>query len=602
MRSVLQDPLEGCVLSCPTKWHGRWKLELCPTQQQFDLLAQIPGIASWENKKKPDETGWYAPQSLLDMGMFPGSLDEYEPEPRDVAPSGMKLRIYEARAVSCCRLITPQREGMIVAGDPGLGKTVISLHSLWLDGYLERPGLIIGPNIAKGVWCDDDADARVHYGLEVVPLEGVKNIDVNILAQHKTFFCHYELLHAWQSWIVATLKPAWLIIDESHFLSHQKVQRSTAGRQVTLLSSIERRYGLTGTPIPNERLELWNQLAMVQPRQWGSSHFQFGVRYCGGHRTEIDEGGIGGHWVFDGESNDLELKARLAGTFLRFTTEEVQNELPPMERHVVEVANDQIDPALLDDYSLAQRDIGKYLKLRQAVPKEVETITIGNTTIKLSKEEHKPGAVRLVCLSTLIGLLSRMKQAAAINVIDDIMREHNRLVVFTWRVATAEWICGQLADRMARGEKVGGKSPDLFGPVHGEVPMPMRKALAREFAASPCSLYVATMGSAGTSINSLSAASAGLIVDLHWNTASLQQAEKRIHRDGSQAAKVDIYYLFIRSTVDDMFLEKLRDKAQRAAALAPRDTAGISLVQDLSPSNAGGVDLDLLCARLMDMS
>jgi SNF2 family DNA or RNA helicase len=370
--------------------------------------------------------------------------------------------------------------------------------------------------------------------------------------------------------------------------------------QITLAASIERRYGLTGTPIPNERLELWHQLAMVQPRQWSATSFSFGVRYCNGHRTEVEAGGVGGHWVFDGESNDMELKARLAGTFLRFTTEEVQHELPPMERHVVEAVCH--DEALQEEYSFAQRDIVKYLRHRNKnVEEETETISIGGTTIKLKKVERKPKAVRLVCISTLIGLLSKMKQEPALQAVDEIMHHHNRLVVFTLRVATAEWIFNSLADRLAAGQTVGGKCPDLFGPVHGEMHMDERKALAANFAEAQSGIYIATMGSAGTSINSLSTASSALLVDLHWNTAILRQAEKRVHRDGSRASHVDIYYLVLRGTVDDLFMEKLREKAERAVSLAERDTSGVSLVRDLSPANSGPVDVDLLCERLMDM-
>jgi len=600
MRPSLQDPLEGCVLSSPTKWTGQLRLEQCPSEQRFQLLCGIPGVVSHEVKRSPEDTGWFVPQSLADMGQFPATIGEYPPDPQDVTPSGLHLHRYEARAVTCCRQVTAQREGMMIAGDPGLGKSIIALHALHLDGYLQRPGLIIGPNIAKGVWCDEDSDAFQHYGLRVTALEGVKNIDTELLKTQTTVFCHYELLHAWQAWIVGILRPAWMLIDESHFLTNQKAQRSRAAQQVTLLASIERRYALTGTPLPNTRMDLWCQLSIVQPRQWGPNSFAYGIRYCGGHREEVDEGGQGGHWLFDGESNDIELKARLAGTFLRFTTEEVQNELPPMERHVIEA--DCRDAQLLDEYSLAQRDISGYLKQRRELPTELATLKIGNATVELKKEDHKAGAVRLVCLSTLIGILSKMKQEPALRAIDDIMQVHDRLVVFTWRVSTAEWLHAKLSALLKSGGRIGGKCPAICGPVHGEMPMSERKELARVFAGLKQSIFVATMGSAGTSINSLSAASACLLVDLHWNTVALQQAEKRVYRDGTKAAKIDIYYLVLRQTVDDMFLEKIKEKATRAASIASQDTGGLSLVRDLIPDSGGASgNIDQLCSRLMAM-
>jgi SNF2 family DNA or RNA helicase len=549
-----------------------------------------------ENKKKPEETGWYVPQSLLDMGLLPANLEDYDPEPNDRTPSGLKLRRYQARTVTFLRQTTTMREGNLLWADPGLGKTVSSLQANWLDGYLQRPGLIVGPNIAKGVWCDDDSDAKVHYNLTVLSLEGMKNIDPGFLEHHNCFFCHYEILQAWQPWIFATLKPAWMILDESHFLIHQKAQRSKAARQLALCNTIERRFCLTGTAIPNERLDLWNQVATCQPRQWGPSHHDFGVRYCGGQRMAPEDGG---HWTYEGESNTDELRARLAGTVLRYTTEEVGDELPPMERHVIEAEG--IEEHLLDDYSLAQRDTIGYLKLKGKIPDEAATITLGNTTIKLSKNDRKPGAARLVCLTTLIGILSEMKQAAAIKAVISILGQHNRLVVFTWRRKTAEYIYDKIAGMVASGVKISGKSPMVYGPVHGEMDMKERKALAKEFAKDECSIYIATMGSAGTSINTLSAASACLLVDLHWNTSQLRQAEKRVHRDGCTAEKVDIYYLVVRQTVDDLFIEKLEQKAREAMKIAPRDESDLSLVRDLTPEKASGeFDFELLCARLMD--
>ena len=474
--------------------------------------------------------------------------------------------------------------------------TISSLHANWLDGYLQRPGLIVGPNIAKGVWCDEDSDALVHYGLRVLPLEGVKNFDPGILAHHTCFFCHYEILQAWQPWIFNTLAPAWMIMDESHFLINQKAQRAKAARQLALTASIERRFCLTGTAIPNTRLDLWNQMATCQPRQWDTTAHSFGVRHCAGQRLSPEDGG---HWTFDGESNTEELRARLAGSFLRYNSDEVGDELPKMERHVIEAEG--IAEHLLDDYSLAQRDVIKYLQLKETVPTEATTLTVGDVTIKLSKNDRKPGATRLVSLTTLIGILSEMKQAAAIKAVISILEQHNRLVVFTWRRKTAEYIYNKLADILAVGVRISGKSPVLYGPVHGDMKMAQRKVLAKQFAKDQCSIYIATMGAAGTSINTLSAASAALLVDLHWNTSQLRQAEKRVHRDGCTAEKVDIYYLVVRKTVDDMFIDTLQEKAKRAAAIAPQDQSELTLVNDLAPEHASGaMDFELFCARLMD--
>jgi len=595
---VHQDLTVGCVYQRPTAWPGSCRLLSCQNDFQFSQLQTTPGVWTRESKKKPELNGWYIPVSLLDAGRWPALLEQCPEEPYDVAPSGLKLQRHQARSVSFLRQITAEREGALLVAEMGLGKSCSALHALWLDGFLQQPGVVIAPKLARGVWCDEDSDAYRHYGLKIAPVEGVKNMDLSILESSSCIFCNYEILSSWQTWIFHRFKPAWLIADEIHYCIHQKAQRAKAARELALCATIQRRIGLTGTPLPNERMDLWSQLAIVQPRQWGTTKHFFGLRYCRGERLSEEQGG---HWDYSGESNNEELRARLAGTFLCYMTEDITDEMPPLHRHILE-ANLSSSP-LADEYSLAQRDVAAYLKQKGALPATTQALKIGSQTVKLSKNDRKPGATRLVCLTTLIGIVSEMKRAAALEAIGSILKDHNRLVVFSLRRKTAGWIYDQLIALLKAGQTIGGKRPVVYGPVHGEMAMSTRKMLAGQFARDIASVYVATVGGAGTSINDLSAASAVLMVDLHWNTTSLRQAEKRIHRIGCTAPKVDAYYLIAPKTVDDLFLEKIDWKAQVAHGVSEKDSGGMGLVRDLIPdSERDEIDLDLLCERLMDVA
>ena len=574
------------------------KLEACADVGHFNLLQQMPGVQSRDSQKRAEENGWYVPVSLIDMGRRGGELSDYAPDPNITMPNGLKLREYQARAVTFLRQVTPDREGAILAADMGLRKTATALHALWLDGYLNRCGLVVGPPVAQETWCDPDGDARAFFGLEIVPLEGMKNIAPEILQHHKWFFCHYGILKAWYSWLFAVLKPASVIFDESHNLQHPNTQRFEASRNISMCGSIERRYCLTGTPIGNRRLELWCQLAVAQPRQWGGGQFQFGVRYCAGSRQSEEEGG---HWQYEGESNDFELGARLAGTLLRYTRydQDVAAQLPPMKRHAVVAEN--LDEGLLQQYHAARVNVVKYLQDRGELSKKTEKFTIAGQTIELSANDQKPGAVRLICLTQLISILSKLKQAPALAEVIRILGHHNRLVVFTWRIDTAAWLFEKLSG-IAKTTKIAGKTVQVFGPVDGEMPRHRRRELAKLFAQAPAAIYVATRGAAGVAINDLVSASACLMVDLYWNTTTLLQAESRVHRDsGVQTQDVDVYYLVVRNTIDDFMLEKLQTKASAIRSIAPRDTMGMHLVRDLSPMNLSedGPDMDALCSALM---
>ena len=476
--------------------------------------------------------------------------------------------------------------------------TVSALQALHLDGYLGRPGIVCGPKLARNAWCGEHADPQRFFGLKISQLEGRKLIDPAELEKHRWWFCHYDILAAWQPWLFSMLQPASIVLDESHLLMHAKAGRSKAALQVSMIGSVDRRILLTGTPIPNNRLELWNQLACAQPRQWGSTRHDFGARYCAGQRRTEEEGG---NWEYKGESNTRELQARLAGTLLRYTRYDILDQLPNMRRHVIEAEN--LDPELFKEYHAARRDVVSYLRAKGELADNSTRITLGSTQVTLTKNDQAPGAVHLVGLNTMIGLLSKMKKDPALDAVVDIMEAHDQLVVFTWRIDTARWLYKRLAQIAEKGDMVAGGPFEVFGPVSGKMPQEERRELARKFAAAPRSIYVATRGAAGISINELAAASACLFVDLYWNTASLTQAESRVHRSGNPHKDVDIYFLVAKNTIDALMLQKLQDKAEAMTSLSEGDTIGLSLVRDLSPTNsaADGSDLDVLCAALVDM-
>jgi hypothetical protein len=935
------------------------KLIACPPDK-MQLLQQMPGVFHRRDPRRPDDEGWFIPRSLWEMGRRPAGLLDYpEEEVKRCPKSGLYLKSHQLRAVSFLRAVTREREGAVLAADAGTGKTAAALHALYLDGYLETAGLICAPLTARLVWCGERSDPFVHYGLDVFQLEGVKNLDPQVLQKHKWFFIHYDVIHAWQPWLFAVLKPRAVIFDESHYLMNRKARRGKAARAVSFCNTIDRRYCLTGTPIPNARLELWQQLSVAQPRQWGlTSAHDFGVRYClssgtlitlgsfeelpieqlrvgdvvlgyrkrkapgswweicrtrvlaihhrevpiwkleledgtriyssvdhqwldgngrlyapistrpnlrrglhrwqrcgstpsqtpryidgwlrgvldgdgcarqtgvsrfiaarwdgtacfsvtlvqatpknevvlrrlaefaekkgwkarirprtpGSHDEKIaslvksygrgsgrkgatakpcyafatepwpclddfeywrgwlagmyDAEGAGSHisqdeqanpekfrqighvlnklgltasplrdkrrgyltgwrigdgvsgmlrfraicdpchlakldsailvgmecgkvgatkftntgllgrvfnittetgnyfadgfaskncqgqrkesmgiesggfWEYKGESNSLELRARLAGTLLRYTREEIADELPKTQRHVIPV--EDADPAVLEEYSLAQRDVKGYLKSKKVVSAEVQaSMDALKDDAELASElatGKKGEPLQLLMIGALIGLLSKAKRDAALKLAVEILRDHDHVVIFSWRVETCEWLYKKLAG-MAKTAAIARKQVQVFGPAHYHMPIEKRIEIAVEFAKAPAGIYVATRGAVGIAINELNCADAGILVDLGWNPAQLVQTEARIVREGNPHPMIDMYFLVMRGTIDDHIISLLESKAQQAVSVADTDGIGLALARDLAPSSAvwgGRSSLDALCARLMD--
>jgi hypothetical protein len=468
--------------------------------------------------------------------------------------------------------------------------TTVSLQSLYLDGLLEEPGIVCGPLASAAAWCGEGSDPTEHYGLDIFPLSGRKDPDISLLAEHKHFFIHYDIL---QPWVIpfTGIDPRWVIFDESHYLMYQKANRSEAAYNLSLWATIERRICLTGTPIPNRRLDLWHQLAVAQPRQWGGKR-NWGERFCGGRRqAEAD----GGHWTYEGETNCIELRQRLCGTFLRYTRYDIADELPELSRRI---EREEAPDEALTEYRRAASDVIRYLKDTGKLKVGKTKVQFGSQEVTVSAADNKPGAIHLRGLSVLIGLLSEYKAEWGANEAYRMLDYHDRIVVFTYRRASAKLIADRLKEKAEQLN--GGPSFEVFGPIDGTIKQKDRQAAAKRFAKKPVAFYVATIGAAGISINELSVASGVLFVDLHWNPAVLTQAESRIHRDGSIHKKVESTFLVVKNTVDELFVEKLTEKAQAASGVSPDDEIGTHLVADLTATGSKDdpANLDEICAML----
>jgi len=596
---MLEVPLitkltHGTIVRNPTHMPGMhqlmWHPELEAIQRGEHLLNEnYPGVLAIRNSGTPARNGLYLPHNLLNAGKDPAILWQNEPDATEATPSGLKLKEYQRRSVTACRRVDRERQGILVGAEPGLGKTITALQSLWLDGFLGHSGLVVGPLAAFDTWCTEDGDPKVHYGLTITPIESRKDYSA-WFERGGWFFIHYDILNDHSSAIFDLLKPSSIIFDESHCLMNPMAKRTKAALLVAYCRSALRRILLSGTPIPKTRMDLWSQLAIAQPNQWGGRHLEYGVRYAGGRRLTREEGQ--GHWEFEGRTNTEELRARLAGVFLRFTKADVPNELPGLHRHRIEV---ELDPESQDKYNRARADIHKYLQEVRA-SKEPKTfspaaptqtlpheILIAGVPLTVAPEGQEPSAkaLQLVATTTLKSLTADSKVADAIDLVTQyLVHKHARIVVFTWKIDAAKKICAALKKSL-RDSPYG-----VFGPIDGTHKIKKRGKVIREFVMAKQSVLVATRGSLAVSVNPLRYADALVQTMPDWNPDGNLQAEARLHREG-RTGDVHCYYLLCPGTVDDRVLELIRQKAEEQKAISPEDRGGLNLVADLDPSYTG---------------
>lgn len=300
-----------------------------------------------------------------------------------------------------------------------------------------------------------------------------------------------------------------LILDEIHYLSSYRAQRSKAIRTLIKKQRPAAIIGLSGTPLTTRPRDLWNPLDLLYPGRFGR-YWDYARRYCEAHQKEV-EGLEEEVWDTSGASNLDELSERLKPLMLRRTKGEVL-ELPPRQRVMLPVELPKRAGAAL---AIAYEDAGE--------DEAIKTALTGT-------EGHKvPHAVELAT---------------------DLVKQGHRVLLLTTRKATAADIAKKL------------KKAKINTPIAtGDTPPDRRAKLlnaARDAA-------VATIYAVTTGIN-LVGFDAVIFVGLDWVPSTLLQAEARPHRIGTEK-KITYYYLIGMGSIDEVIRSAVIERLDHFATL-----------------------------------
>lgn len=561
--------LAGCLLQHASAIPGNAKLVAVPSIDTLRDLICIPGVRYASSQSIQ---GWYVPYGIVLQGHMPAELRDWVvPEWIGTAtPAGLQLDVYQMRSSAFLARGGPGGEGAILAAAPGLGKTICALQALRSLSLLDEPGLVCGPKKSMGAWIGEDKDPARYYGIHIEPLHGEKS-DRSIISRNRHVFCHYEILkNWWRELFSAGLK--WIVFDEIHLLSNPSAKQTMAAIDLSMSGTVTKRMGLTGTPIENSRLDLWSQLKIVQPRQWGTYHQSFGIRYCDGRRgAERD----GGHWSYEGETNTEELAYRLAGTILRYEPDDIparEITFPTAHRRVVKIEG--IPKSWWDEYN------------------GILINTVKTTT----------GPAQLMSLTRELGVLSALKAPYAAREVVSMLVRHDHIVVLASRKGPAATVHSMLKDMFSSVDHVAHRTPQVFGPATGDMDHDEREALADEFAACPCGVYVATLGAVGMSINNLDCASALLHADLWWTASKIVQGDRRVLRRSNKHKSIEVVYLHVPNTADDKIVDFILKKSLATSVIGSSSTEGTKLASTLGVCAPKELSLSELICRSKEIA
>ncbi len=209
----------------------------------------------------------------------------------------------------------------LVAADPGLGKSLISLGLALRNSEL-RPILAVVPPSLRTNW---KREIRKHSQLHCAILIGEKPPQKGIRKIPDIWIIGYSVLSFWLKELLRK-QPKYVILDEAQYISNPFAKRSKAAKEIC--KRAEAVVALSGTPIESRHKEIWHICHVLKPDKF-PTFYPFGQRFCSPKRTP---------WGIDyrGSSNSKELRELLLDNLLiRRTKEEVLSDLPPKIRQVI---------------------------------------------------------------------------------------------------------------------------------------------------------------------------------------------------------------------------------------------------------------------------
>lgn len=364
-----------------------------------------------------------------------------------------------------------------------------------------------------------------------------------------------------------------LIADEIHYVKDPKSQRGMAGK--ALSDRMENVIGLSGTPILNRPMEVWNIVNCINPKIF-PSQFEFGKRYANGHQTRFG-------WDFSGSSNLEELDQKLRSTvMIRRMKEQVLKDLPKKIRITVPL---MLEGSEYEDQAAEPlRKLALLRKEREEWKQVLATLTDEERKKFISDHAEKATSAQKIT-GFMIDEIEQVKQAAVrakfnscVKFILDLQEAKGKVIVF---MSHHEFI-----DRMVEDLQ---KAKLSVATIDGRVPMGQRVAIKDAFQDGDTQLLVCGIRAASEGLT-LTASHTVAFGELDWNYSRHQQCEDRVHRIG-QTVQPTMYYLIGIGTIEEPIAQMIDKKLEVVnAALGEGERTinedGIldSIVDDMLPA------------------
>lgn len=463
------------------------------------------------------------------MASLPDDFEIPMPEGRDLLP-------YQVEGV---KYAIPRRVTLI-ADEPGLGKTAQAIA--FCNSFQISRVLIVCPSSLKTNWLREWSKFTVH-----------DDLTTRSAAAHRVFpktdvvIINYELMWKFRTKLRQVVWDV-VILDEAHLIKNERTRWSKiilgwlecAKKNQVQPLRFRKMVMLSGTPILNRPVDLWNLCRLGDPKGLGRDYREFTKRYCKGWKAPWG-------WDATGADNLDELNELLHQRFMiRRLKADVLTQLPPKRRSVIELPTDGMG---LDE--LLQREIALY-EMAKSQQIELANEDFEDQVARLKEESAADKVETLNDLAATRQEVALQKLPMAFEFIDGLVQAGQKVIVFCYHLAVAD----------ALWERYGAQA----AMITGKVPEKERQAQVDRFQTDPgCTVFIGQIKAAGVG-HTLTASSTVVFLELDYVPANLIQAEDRAHRI-SQVNAVMAYYLVLEGSLDASIIRKVIEK-QEIAALA----------------------------------
>lgn len=435
----------------------------------------------------------------------------------------------------------------ILAHEMGLGKSRIAIVASGISSNASI--LIICPASLKINWereikmiYPDDNVCVIQSGPErLIEWNHFSWIVVNYDMLEKY---NDQLLH-----MISKKEIETVILDEAHYIKGSDTIRAKTALKIC--EKADRVYMLTGTPVMNRPVELFNLLKGIG-HPLGKLKTVFVKRYCGGQMKTLVQDITTGKRFFVDPSKSYPFRAQKTKykvfTFMDDSGATRLDELREYTKDVM-LRRKKEDVLDLPDKIIGTQicELDKEWQSRYDTAWDVYIDWIEKHPDAERDIENIKGAQQLIEIGKLKQVCSLAKVSRIVADIENAIEQGEKVIVFSQYTKTI----GQIAN------SIGNRAVTLTGSDDQN----SRQIAVDTFQNDPnCKVFIANIKAGGVGIT-LTAASIVIFADMDWSPEIHNQCMDRAHRIG-QKGTVNVYYYVIKDTIEEKIVDLLSEKKE----------------------------------------